>query len=188
MEFVGRKLYIALSPGFVVGVSKLMSNWSQFNYETDSVLLQTSSMVDMLGVIFPMDIGRSDYCLDKDSAANALDELQKWLMADLCSPTYPDWMVGRRLISSWNESFMISIEGLQVDPLKKFSLKPNTDDSSIFYDLYEFSGVLIEKDAQRPFRTLKSNILSIIDNSDYWLSLAEHNAVTKLDHFPAIKP
>lgn len=188
MQFVGRKLYIALSPDFVVGVSKLMSNWSQFKYETDTVLLQTSTMVDMLGVIFPMDIGRSDYCLDKDSAAIALEELQKWLSTDLSNPTYPDWMVGRRLISSWNESFMISIEGLQVDPMKKFNLKSHSDDISIFYDLYEFSGVLIERDAQRPFRTLKSDILSIIDNSDYWLSLAELNVITQLDHFPAIKP
>jgi hypothetical protein len=188
MQFVGRKLYIALSPSFVVGVSKLMPNWSQFKYETDIVHLQTSSMVDMLGVIFPIDIGRSDYCLDKDTAAIALEELQKWLAADLSSPNHPDWMIGRRLISRWNKSFMISIEGLQVDPLKKFNLKPSSDDNSIFYDLYEFSGVLIERDAQRPFRTIKSDILSIIDNSDYWLSLREHNVITQLDHSPAIKP
>lgn len=148
MFFVGQKIYFAaVNENLVVGVSRLTSQWSRFQYQPGSVFLQIAHLADLLGQITPM--GQSAFeRYDGTEASQVLRKLQAWLGAGFKSGESTDWMVGRRLVAGWKPSEMVAFEGLQVPP-SKFGLSADANGSAVLYELWEFDGVLMEMYPQK---------------------------------------
>lgn len=164
MQFVGRKLYIAVNENLVVSVSKLSKQWSRFRYEPGKVFFQTAQMADLLGEIFPLGQGPFERH-EGEAAASILRDLQAWLGAEVNGKETADWIIGRRMVAGWKPNGMVAFEGLQVPP-SKFGLTPT---SAVLFDLFEFSDVLMEMNQQKLAIASDVALTDILNGNQYWL-------------------
>lgn len=183
MFSVGQKIYFAVNENLVVGVSRLTTQWSRFQYQPGSVFLQVAHLADLLGQITPL--GQSAFeRYEGTEASQVLRKLQVWLGGGIKRVENTDWMVGRRLVAGWKPTEMVAFEGLQVPP-SKFGLGDGTNGSAVSYELWEFDGVLMEMYPKTLSYIPDNAIPDIIADSQNWLGDENDDAYGRLLAPPA---
>lgn len=175
MNFVGRKTYTAISDNVAIGFTKLTSGWSKFTYDPNAVHVHLFNLGNLLDETVPLDAGTVDAPAGADGIEQ-IERLRAWFLSGEGSESCPEWMIGRRLITSWNERYMLGIEGLRGIP-ERLDIGIQPERRSMLFNIFEFDGVLIERDAQRPAISPTGSLSDIANTPSHW---ASHEELSKL--------
>lgn len=174
MQFIGRKLYIPLSPDFTVAITRFGKRWSKFRPGAFGAYLEASHLGHAEGLGDEFQVGSTG---SEQVATSALRlRLNKLRATDLdqfkVSAEY-DWVVGQKLLMTWNQHLMIGIEGIQRPNLDK-NLRPH------LRDVYEFDSELFERERLHPSKVMSGSLEDIVLDTACWLTAEE--SVARLNH------
>jgi hypothetical protein len=146
VEPIGRKSYHHWDDNLVLGFGLITKRWSGFKVAQEGTsIVEIHDLSEVLGVIQSRFVGEPLFNpFGRAVNAHVMDD-RFWRTARDPVRSVPVGFCGRRLVSTWSEDLMLTIDKIACDPAELFGIVGVPGRSSMLYELVEFDGVLIER-------------------------------------------